>query len=40
MSATSSETPIFLAQLIFTGILAALEHVANDVIVAGIMFLQ
>ncbi len=40
VSAMSSGTPIFLAPSIFTGIHAALEHVANDVSVAGIIFLQ
>ena len=36
----SSGTPIFLAPSMFTGIHAALEHVAKDVSVAGIIFLQ
>ena len=39
VSAISSDTPIFLAQLIFTGIDAAEEHVEIDVAVAGNTFL-
>ena len=38
VSAISSETPIFLAHSIFTGIDAALEQVASDVNVAGNTF--
>ena len=40
VSAISSGTPIFLAQLVFTGIEAADEHVAKAVSVAGKIFLQ
>ena len=40
VSAISSGTPIFLAQSTFTGIEAALEHVAIDVNVAGHIFFQ
>ena len=40
MSATSSETPIFLAQLVLTGIDAALLQVARLVNVAGSIFFQ
>lgn len=40
VSAISSETPIFLDACVFTGIEAADEQVASDVIVAGIIFFQ
>ena len=40
VSAISGETPIFLAAVTFAGIDAAEEHVASDVIVAGIIFFQ
>ena len=40
VSAMSSGTPIFLAHSIFTGIEAALEHVANAVSVDGNTFFQ
>ena len=40
MSATSSGTPIFLADDVFTGIDAALEHVAKDVNVGAAAFFQ
>jgi hypothetical protein len=38
--AVAADTPIFLADWIFTGIEAALEHVAKDVTVGGIIFFQ
>ncbi len=40
VSHISSETPIFLAAFKFVGIDAALEHVANEVTVAGMIFAQ
>ena len=40
VSAISSLTPIFLAHSIFTGIQAAEDHVASEVIVAGIILFQ
>lgn len=40
VSAISSDTPIFLEHSIFTGIEAADEHVAIEVMVAGIIFFQ
>ena len=40
VSATSSLTPISFADLVFTGIDAAEEHVANAVKVGGIIFFQ
>ena len=40
VSQMSSDTPMSLAAFIFTGIEAALEQVASDVMVAGNMFFQ
>ena len=40
VSAISSGTPIFFAHSTFIGIEAALEHVAKDVTVGGIIFFQ
>ena len=40
VSAISSGTPIAFADFIFVGIVAALEHVASAVNIAGIIFFQ